>query len=335
MGQREWFEGLITSPSQPTNIMDVAYDYIMQTVLKITKKASIFEKTTVKILRKILLKRSQIHLQSHRVPMAVVAFDYIGNEIAINGLYEFEELEGVFELLKEFKNEFIDGTVCDIGANIGNHSRYFANKFNKVVAFEPNPLIIDILKFNTKFFPNISVFEYAIGNYEGTTEIFGNKLNIGGFSALPDRIISNQKHANDNFDSISVRVISLDSMQDHLPNLQFIKIDVEGFEMQVIESAAETILKFKPIIAFEQWPSDFIDSKSKVIESLAQMGYIFYWHTNYSASSRRIVKFIYKLIQALLGLKTMVFKISKEVPPGHYSLLVAVHKSKISKIQIN
>ena len=307
----------------------------MKTVLKITKKASIFERAVVKILRKLLLKRSQIHAQSHQVPMAVVAFDLIGNEIAINGMYEFDELEGVFELLKEFKNEFIHGTVCDIGANIGNHSRYFANKFKRVVAFEPNPLIIDILKFNTKFFPNISVFEYAIGNYEGTTNIFGNKQNIGGFSVLPGRIISNQEHADDNFDSSSIRVISLDSMQDHLPNLQLIKIDVEGFEMQVIESAAQSILKFKPIIAFEQWPSDFIDCKSKVIEYLAEMGYVFYWQTNYSASSSRTVKFICKLIQALLGLKTIFFKISKEVPPGHYSLLVAVHKSKVSKIQMN
>ena len=45
--------------------------------------------------------------------MAVVAFDFIGNEIAINGMYEFDELEGVFELLKEFKNEFMHGTVLD------------------------------------------------------------------------------------------------------------------------------------------------------------------------------------------------------------------------------
>jgi FkbM family methyltransferase len=307
----------------------------MKTVVKITKKASILEKTEVRILRKLLLKRSQIHLQSYPVPMAVVAFDFIGNEIAINGMYELDELEGVFELLKGFKSEFMHGTACDVGANIGNHSRYFANKFNKVVAFEPNPLITDVLKFNTKFFPNISVFEYAIGNYEGTTKIFGNKLNIGGFSALPSRIVSNQEYADNNFDSSSIRVISLDSMQEHLPNLQFIKIDVEGFEMQVIESAAQIILKFRPTIAFEQWPTDFVNSQSKVIKSLSEMGYVFYWQTSYSSSSGKIIKSIYKFIQTMLGIKILFFNISNIVPPGHYSLLIAVHKSKVSKIQIN
>lgn len=248
----------------------------MKTVLKITKKTSISDKAEVKILRKLLLKRSQIHLPTYPIPMAVVAFDYIGNEIAINGLYELDELEGVFDLLKEFKNEFLHGTACDIGANIGNHSRYFANKFNKVVSFEPNPMIIDILKFNTKSFSNVSVFEYAIGNYEGSAKIYGNKLNIGGFSALPDRSIHDQQSAEDNFESSSIKIISLDSMQDHLENLQFVKIDVEGLEKSVIESAKQSILKFKPIIAFEQWPSDFVDSKSKVIESLSEMGYVFY-----------------------------------------------------------
>ena len=307
----------------------------MRTILRTTKKASLFEKAEVKILRKLLFKRSQIHLTAYPAPMAVVAFDYIGNEIAINGIYELDELEGVFELLKGFKTEFTHGTACDIGANIGNHSRYFADKFNKVVSFEPNSLIIDILKFNTKTFPNVLVFEYAIGNYEGTARISGNKLNIGGFSALPDRIIYSQEHIENNLESSSIRVISLDSMQDHLPNLQFIKIDVEGLEMQVIESATQIISKFKPIIAFEQWPSDFVDSKSKVIESLAEMGYVFYWQMNYSASRSAIMRFTLKFLQTIIGIKKVLFKNSIKVPPGHYSLLVAVHNSKISKIQMN
>lgn len=308
---------------------------MVRTILKKTKKTSLFEIAEVKILRKLLSKRSHIHLPAQPAPMAVLAFDFISNEIAINGIYELDELEGVFELLKGFKTEFTNGTACDIGANIGNHSRYFADKFNKVVSFEPNTLILDILKFNTKTFPNIFVFEYAIGNYEGTASLSGNKLNIGGFSAIPERNIYIQEYTEDNLDSSTIRVTRLDSMQDHLPNLQFIKIDVEGFEMQVIESATQSILKFKPTIAFEQWPLDFVDSKSKVIESLSEMGYVFYWQINYSTSSSGITRFILKFLQTILGMKRVLFIKSMKVPPGHYSLLIAVHKSKISKIPMN
>lgn len=265
--------------------------------------------------------------------MAVIAFDYIGNEIAINGIYELEELENIFNLLTGFKNDFKNGTACDIGANIGNHSRYLADKFNRVVSFEPNPLITDILKYNTKFFPNITVFDNAIGDFQGSAVISGNRLNIGGFTALRNQNFPNQDSAERGLGSSSVKIFTLDSFLEHLDNLQFIKIDVEGFEMKVINGAAQTIFKFKPIIAFEQWPSDFVDSKSKVIEALIEMGYVFFWQTDYSSSKRRIIKLLYKLIQIVIGIKRTIFNNSTNVPPGHYSLLVAVHNSKISRIK--
>ena len=306
----------------------------MAPILKITKKNSIFGVAQIRILRRLLMKRSQTHLINNPIPMAIVAFDYIGNEISINGIYELEELEGIFDLLKNFRKEFELGTACDIGANIGNHSRYFATKFKKVVSFEPNSLIIDILKFNTKLFSNIIVFENAIGDYEGTALIFGSKLNIGGFSALRDRNRVAQEYADYEFVSNSIKVITLDSMQEHLENLQFIKIDVEGYEKQVIDGAIKCIFKFKPIIAFEQWPSDFVDSKSKVIETLVEMGYEFYWQTNFSLSRYKKIRFAHRLLQTIIGTKKVFINNSVEVPPGHYSLLVAVHKSRTNKVKL-
>ena len=94
--------------------------------------------------------------------MAVMAFDFIANEISIHGIYEKNEIENVFKMLKGFESQFFEGTACDIGANVGNHSRFFANKFAKVISFEPNPTVLDLLKFNTKSYPNITVFETAL-----------------------------------------------------------------------------------------------------------------------------------------------------------------------------
>lgn len=292
------------------------------------------DRATIKILRKVLSKRSRIHLEKFADPMAILAFDFIGNEITINGVYELPELKQLFYVLDEFEQQFKLGTACDIGANIGNHSRYFAGKFKKVVAFEPNPLIVEILKFNTKSFSNVSILECAVGNFQGTSPIFGTQTNIGGFSVLQNRISVNEQTPSNQYPSNAIQVITLDSMIDDLGNLEFIKIDVEGFETQVIEGAAQSIRKFKPVIAFEQWPKDFINSHSSAIELLTEMGYLFYRQSDYSSSANAISKMLQKLWQTSLGIKRVYFNLTQEVPPGHYSMLIAVHKSnnKVSAV---
>lgn len=266
--------------------------------------------------------------------MAVMAFDFIGNEIAINGVYELNELQGVFEILKDFETDFADGTACDIGANIGNHARYFADKFNKVIAFEPNPLITEILKFNSRPYENIDIFQFALGDFEGTATIFGDRINIGGMSISPERTALNQEFADQDMVGNTIRVRKLDSMQENLGNLQFIKIDVEGFEHSVIKGAAQTILRLKPVIAFEQWTTDFVNSKSQAINLLTEMGYVFYWQTEYSSSNLGLIKYINKYLQAILGITKIYVQYSREVPPGHYSMLLAIHETKTSKLRL-
>jgi FkbM family methyltransferase len=266
--------------------------------------------------------------------MAVMAFDFIANKITTNGVYELLELEQLFSLLDGFEHQFKLGTACDIGANIGNHSRYFSSKFSKVVAFEPNPLIVDILKFNTKAFTNISILEYAVGNFLGEAPIFGDQKNLGGFSVLQNRNASNRNMPEEQILSETIHVITLDSMLNDLIDLELIKIDVEGFERQVIEGAAHTIETFKPVIAFEQWPTDFVNSKSQAINLLTEMGYVFYWQTEYSTSNSRLIKYISKYIQAILGITKIYVQYSRQVPPGHYSMLLAIHETKASKIRV-
>ena len=45
---------------------------------------------------------------------------------------------------------YFNGTVLDIGANIGNHSLFFSNYFYKVLSFEPHPKIFKVLAINTE-----------------------------------------------------------------------------------------------------------------------------------------------------------------------------------------
>ena len=306
----------------------------MNTIRRTNRKTPFLEKIRVRILRKFLEQRSLLHLQDYPVPMAIMAYDFIGNEIAINGVYELNELQEIFEIMKDFETDFANGTACDIGANIGNHTRYFADKFKKVIAFEPNPLITEILRFNSKHYTNINISQFALGDFEGTATISGDRYNIGGMSISPERIALNLEFSNKEMAGTTIQVRKLDSMLENLENLQFMKIDVEGFEQSVIKGATETIRKFKPVIAFEQWPSDFVNSNSQAITLLREMGYVFYWQIEYTSSNLGFMKITNKFLQSIFGETKIYVQFSTEVPPGHYSMLLAIHETKASKLRL-
>lgn len=303
----------------------------MAAVSKYIRRFSFFERLQIKLVRKYLIKRSQLHLSNYPVPMAVMAFDFIANEISIHGIYELDELKTAFNSLQGFESLFLGGTACDVGANVGNHSRFFADRFEMVISFEPNPIILDLLKFNTKNFPNIVVFETALGNCEGSARLSGNKSNLGNYSIVSGNDEPASESNSITKPDLEVQIRTLDSMQESLGNLQFIKIDCEGFEHQVLIGATQTIRKFYPVIAFEQWPDDFINGKSNSIEFLTSFGYRFYWQKNYSLSKQKIIGKLSRIIQCLVGFQFEYIETSNSVPPGHYSMLLAIHESKISR----
>lgn len=156
-----------------------------------------------------------------------------------------------------------DAVILDIGANIGNHSLYWAGicKANKIYAFEPLPQIYSILQRNIEIndFNNI-ITPYNIGL--GNTHSVGRintvvKNNIGGTS-----IIESERYG-------GLQIERLDDINLPLEKLDFIKIDVEGFEIKTLEGAVQTIQRFHPPVFVESFP----DNIAHVKEFFAALGY--------------------------------------------------------------
>lgn len=166
--------------------------------------------------------------------------EVISNEVKKNKNY-FE-----FDFLNYIKENYSNqNEILDIGANIGNHSLFFARylKYNKIHCFEPFDKNIFILKENIKNY-NIEIYQFALSNIEGELPLFNSQNeNYGGFSL--------HSYANNSsfkvLDKIKVR--KLDSL--NLSNISMIKIDVENHENEVLEGAKNTILNNKPIIFIE------------------------------------------------------------------------------------
>lgn len=143
-------------------------------------------------------------------------------------------------------------TFIDVGANNGEVSLKAARKVGnsgRVIAFEPNPKNINRFKKNIALnsFDNITLVELGVGNEAGEFQLNNDTPeNLGmGWIGNPsdDKSVS----------SILIKVTSLDDylLSMELNSVDFIKIDVEGFEINVLEGAKGIIKKFQPTLFVE------------------------------------------------------------------------------------
>jgi FkbM family methyltransferase len=122
-----------------------------------------------------------------------------------------------------------DAVYIDIGANIGNASRYFYPYAKKIYAIEPNPDIYQALVENTKNLPNIETFNCAIGHVDGVDYLYSNEN-----SQLAQSFWGNSNSTS----SIRVVMKSLKTFmsENKIDHVDVLKIDVEGAEYIILPS---------------------------------------------------------------------------------------------------
>lgn len=164
----------------------------------------------------------------------------------------------------------------DVGANIGLMSVYaskLVGKEGKVLSFEAMPSTSELFLENIEInkLENIVVNNFALGSYEGKTKIYDNwQVNRGGASLVVKTAESN---------SFEIDIYRLDTVfqKELIPRV--IKIDVEGFELEVLKGAVETITKFHPILIIElsENRKNVHDSSLEIIDFIKTLGnYRFY-----------------------------------------------------------
>ena len=143
----------------------------------------------------------------------------------------------------------LEGKYCvDIGANIGVVSLLLAALGEKkVLSFEPNPKVFDFLKKNLLTSKYAGVFEpknLALGSKDAELRLQYPEANSsGGF-------ISESSAFHADLSKIKVTVKTGDR-EINMPKVDFIKIDVEGYELQVLEGLRGQINKFNPVVLLE------------------------------------------------------------------------------------
>jgi FkbM family methyltransferase len=157
------------------------------------------------------------------------------------------------ENIKKYINKN-NPVIIEIGSNIGTTTALFLKNFPeaKIFCFEPDPSLVLKFKENIKN-KNVSLFEVAIGNTNGTTVFFRSS----GTNPLEDRTQSGSikkpknhllQHPDIVFkEKISVPVIRLDDWfkQQNINEVDFIWADIQGAEEDLILGATEVLKKTK------------------------------------------------------------------------------------------
>ena len=129
-------------------------------------------------------------------------------------------------------------TAIDIGAHVGTWAVDLQEHFFKVYAFEPVKEHIECFKKNVDM-SNVELFECALGDEAGDITLSYAQSGNSGTSAID----------NNNDGEYKASVCTLDSFQ--FDCIDYMKIDVEGYELQVLKGAADTIQRNRPVINVE------------------------------------------------------------------------------------
>jgi FkbM family methyltransferase len=125
-------------------------------------------------------------------------------------------------------------TAIDIGAWKGPWTTWWSSKVKTIEAFEPNPDIFPNLKQNTNKLKNCTIHNTALGDTTGKV-------------SMQYETHTGTCHVKDYNGSINLRTLDSYNFQD----VDIIKIDVEGFEVPVLNGAKQTILSQHPWIQIE------------------------------------------------------------------------------------
>ena len=213
--------------------------------------------------RLITIQRRRYKIRLH--PKSIIAFMMA---MRVEGEIEHYEQGDIVSCLAT------DSIVVDVGANIGTFSLSMASALSQghVFAFEPHPATFGYLKENVALnqLDNITLFQMALGKNEGMVSISNR------FKDAQNHILGTQTD-----DSISVQQKPLDDALKpyDLSHITLLKIDVEGYEVQVLHGAMETLRSCDAVL-IELVPNHlamFDSQPAHVTDILQQAKLTLYW----------------------------------------------------------
>ncbi|MBT6438568.1 MAG: FkbM family methyltransferase [Flavobacteriales bacterium] len=134
--------------------------------------------------------------------------------------------------------------VFDVGANIGQFSLHCHEVFDEsyIYSFEPIKSTFDKLKNRTRIYNNISCFNIAFGNEKGVEEIFLRRRSI--YNSL-NPLVNVRTSDSQESQQIEIDTIDLFCKSKNIEHIDILKVDTEGFDLNVLKGAESMIIARK------------------------------------------------------------------------------------------
>lgn len=163
------------------------------------------------------------------------------------------------------------GAVCfDVGANLGNRTKVFLELGAHVVAIEPQQICVQTLQERFGDEKHLTIVQQALGAEPGSAELLISDIHTTSSLSRPwvERVTESGRFANRTWgETVTVSVTTLDHLIERHGVPAFVKIDVEGYEREVLRGLSQPV----PALSFEFTP-EFLEAALESIEHLNTLG---------------------------------------------------------------
>lgn len=215
---------------------------------------------------------------------------HIAEAIRKKGIYDDQAMYYIERILKNIP----DAVVLDIGAHIGNHALAMTQFSDMVYCFEPLPENVEVLQLNQheNHITNMQIFNIGLSDSNETLTFYQDGSTF----------VSGLQHQGSATQSLICR-IGDEVLQDNgIQKIDFIKIDIEGFEPRALHGLKKTITASRPIVIME-WNNDATREafkkldlfntifKNYQVQAIAHNHHKFYFGSNWYSG---LVRFLYR-----------------------------------------
>jgi FkbM family methyltransferase len=127
------------------------------------------------------------------------------------------------------------GIALQAGGNCGVWALRLGNVFKQVITFEPDPLNFECLVANTRGLKHITRFQAALGDRPGFVGLSVDPQNVGATFVSGAGLVP---------------VMQIDALG--LPGLDYLVLDIEGYELYALRGAETTLDKYRPVVQLEE-----------------------------------------------------------------------------------
>jgi len=225
-------------------------------------------RTFLRQFSKRILRRDNLLLLPTGLEIRLPRNNHFGSEVFVTNADVDWGAEALFV-------RFLDptGAFLDVGSHIGYYSLYVLPKVAHVYAFEPDPRNLPILESNLGRYANATIVKKAVSSTNGSAR----------FVLQSESAISHLHRCGENpGELIQVETVTLDSFTDQMKwKVTGIKIDVEGFDLDVLKGAAKLMLRDSPLVLTEAQTS------AELYDLVARNNYSIYAFTR-DPNTRRV-----------------------------------------------